>query len=261
MVRILHNGEWYTPLSSRAHYENEYERLIFDHASALFPDYVAVPFKSAISSEHGEGKSDFALIDRRYRKWWVCEVELAHHSRSHVLHQASIFATGVYTDVHAGSLHQAMPNLNILSLQSMMKGANPGVLFIVDSPELGWKEDLKLWGCTLMIVEVFRSDRNRSLLRINGSYPHAMEEHVLTTCRVDPIIPRLVLLESPGALSEMTSDLIRVSYEGALTEWSLVHARDRVWLSPARTNPLPPGVSFELTQGVGGELSLRPRSK
>jgi hypothetical protein len=93
MARILKDGEWYEPVAPTAVYEAEYQAIIVAQARHLFPDYAVVKFDTIVESERGNGKADLALIDRRYRFWWVVEIELSTHSLGgHVLPQVQILS-------------------------------------------------------------------------------------------------------------------------------------------------------------------------
>jgi hypothetical protein len=138
----------------------------------------------------------------------------------------------------------------------MMKGAPPGILVIVNMPKPDWVLELNRWGASLTVVEIFRSDRNHHVLRLNGEYPSAVTD-VLSTCRLDPSIPRLVLLDSPANVPSTQNGRLIVDYAGTLTEWERIQIKDRVWLSPVRTNPLPMGVKFALVRDDNGRLALK----
>lgn len=257
MARLLINGEWYDALASSSHYESEYEAVLVEHAPRLFPEFSLVPFKTAVASEYGGRRPDFALIDRQYRFWWVVEAELAHHPLNHVIEQVQVFATASYGDAEARWLWQQDGELSIDALTQMMKGASPGVLVIVDSPKPECLPYLRRWNALLAVVEIFRSDRNHHVLRVNGAYPSTGAD-ILSTCRLDPMMPRLVLLDSPANLPIPNGGRLLVDYYGSLTEWERLQAKDRVWLSPIRTNPLPPGVTFAIVQGDRGQLVFKP---
>lgn len=51
MAKILHNGDWFEQLSTEALYEEEYERLLIQHADSLFPAYKLVKFKKTVYSD------------------------------------------------------------------------------------------------------------------------------------------------------------------------------------------------------------------
>src|ERR1051326_3116272 len=97
MARLLIGKEWYEGVSSTAYWEAEFENVLLRRADVLFPEYFMVEFKTEVQGDSDIGKPDFALIEKKYRIWWVVEVELAHHSfAGHVLPQVDTFASGRY---------------------------------------------------------------------------------------------------------------------------------------------------------------------
>lgn len=107
----------------------------------------------------------------------------------------------------------------------------------------------------LTVVEIFRSERNRHAFRLNGDYPSA-PGHEISTVRLDPVIPRLVIVESPAGLESPDDGQLLIDFEGATTKWTKVAASDKVWLSPIRSNPLEPGLRYALIKGEDGRLKL-----
>ena len=257
MARLFINDRWYEPQGSFSHYESEYERVIAEHGPRLFPEYVMVPFKVMVSSPNGQRKPDFALVELAYRSWWVVEIELAHHPMIHVMDQVSVFATATYGEPEADVLSRGATSLDRSRLSQMMKGAPPGVLVVVDSPKPEWLPGLHRWGARLAVVEIYRSDHNHHVLRVNGAYPSVADD-VLSTCACDPGFQRLVLLDSPAAVPVPDDGKLLIQYQDSFAEWELIESRDRVWLSPVRSNPLPPGTKFALIRSDQGHLTLKP---
>ena len=195
MARLLIKGESFEKVSSDAYWESEFERLVFREAAALYPEYHFVPFRTEVESEHGVAKPDFALVERRYRRWWVVEAELAHHSLSaHVLPQVEKLAAGVYGPSHAAYLHDHANALDGEALGNMMKGSQPRVLVVVNAPRPTWIGPLSRFDALLAIVEIFRSSRGEHVLRVNGDYPSPPAD-ALSQCRWDPLIRRFLLIE------------------------------------------------------------------
>jgi hypothetical protein len=257
MKRILakQRAEWFMPLASAALLEIEYERAIFQKAVTLFPDYLAVEFKMLVSSESGAAKADYALIDRAYRSWWVVEVELIHHSLdSHVLPQVDVLANAAYGDDCATFLAERSSSLNGDRLKRLMKGLQPKVLLIVNGPREKWTYELSRYGALVLSIEVFRSDKNRELLVIDGDLPPSREDF-LSRCRLNQNFLNFLEVDSPAALP--SDDPVRISYEGFITDWSVIESADKVWLRPLRQPPFGSGVrEFELVKDGAGELTL-----
>jgi hypothetical protein len=256
MARLLINDEWYESLASSSYYETDFEGMLFQHASKLFPEYFLVPFKGSVYGDEGPKRPDAALIERQYRSWWVVEIELANHSIGHVLEQISVFSEANYGEDDARRLKRREPSLDDAALTAMMKGAPPGVLVVVNGPRPDWVTPLKQWGALLAIVETFRSDANHHVLRVNGEYPTAPSD-VLTGCRPDRFLPRALLVESPANLPNSLNGRLVIDYEGSVSEWQVIETKDRVWINPIGTSPLPGNKRVALVRGEDGRLMFR----
>ena len=239
MPRLFQEGKSYDAVSSTTFRENEYQQLLLQHAPSLFPDLIFVPFHKVVYAD-GVGKAaDFAAIDPQFRRWWVIEAELVHHSlENHVLPQVLTLANAHYGAPEAQWIAQHNPDLDEEALRHLMLGEQPGVMVVVNRVQLDWIAPLKPWA-EVMVVEVFRSDNDRLILRQNGAEPDVPRD-VLSLCRIDPAMPRLLIVESPAPLLALGDDrVLRLDYEGELTEWNLLETSDKVWLSPARKSIFP----------------------
>jgi hypothetical protein len=257
MARLLVDGERYDGLASAALLEHEYEAIVLDRSHAVFPDFTVVPFKKTVRYEGEPRKADLALIDPGYRSWWVCEVEMAHHSfENHVLPQVVVLAHASYGVADAAWLAQREGNLDRAALEDMMRGAQPGVVVVVNAPMPEWVEPLRQHNALLMVLEVFRSSRNRLILRQNGVEPTNIGD-LVSRCRIDPAMPRMLILESPVALPA-DEDPFHIEFAGGSSEWRVIRAADRAWLSPVRGSPFPTAVPFlDLVKTTEGRLAFR----
>lgn len=257
MARLLLRGETYESVSPNALFEGDYERLLLTHRDALYPHGHLVPFKCNVDSEFGRARADLALIDKSYRKWWVVEVETADHSlEGHVEPQVRALANGKYGADHARYLSAQSPDLDHNSLSEMVRGAQPRVLVLVNRACPEWIAPLRRWDARIGIVEIFRSPRSVEVLRINGEHPE-MNEDVLSACRIDPILRRSLVIDSPAALPVEEGGLVQIWYEGGVSDWKRVSTSDVVWLMPIRRSPLPHGVvEFSLVRDGSGQLRL-----
>ncbi len=200
MARILVDGEWYDELAPAALYETEFEEIVMAQASHLYPGYIGVRFKITIESETDSAQPDMALIEREYREWWVVEIEMAHHSfRSHILPQVRTLTQGVYGQKHVDYLCSQNPNLDRGAMVDMVKGRQPSVLVLVNSPQPEWQKELAPFGAIVTVFQVFRSDRNRHVFRANGDYPRR-PVGIVSKCSFDPMLKSLLRVESPAGL-------------------------------------------------------------
>jgi hypothetical protein len=256
MARLLINGEWYESLASTAYYEAEYERLIQEQAHILYPRYRMIPFKTTVASAGGTAKPDFALLSQDYVAWFVIEVELAHHPLAgHVLPQVEVLASARYGDSEAAYLAAAAPDLDAQKIRELMRGAQPRVLVIVNGLPPMWVPVLARFNTLLNSVEVYRSGRNHHVLRVEGEAP-GFQVAVLSTCRLDPYIPRLLRLDSPAAIEVGPDGRVHLDWYGSETAWVRVQSRDGVWLNPIQTNPLPARESLVIVRD-GDRLLIR----
>jgi hypothetical protein len=256
LARLAVEGHRYDSLSSTAFLEREYERLIIQEAPQLFPELQVVSFSEPVQHDGIWRKSDLALLDPECRVWWVGEVELAHHSfRGHVLPQVEVLARGEYGDRHAAALADAAPNLDPDRIRTMLRGAQPTVAVIVNEPVPDWQAPLAREGVLLVVVEIFRSPIRLPVFRVNG-HELVVPGDVLTTCRVDPLMPRMLQVDAPAALPFDPDAEIEISYRGAMTQWRLFVTADRTYLSPIRGSSWPEGSTLRILSGQDGGLTF-----
>lgn len=260
MPRLLIEGQCYEALSSSALYEGQYTRLLVQNAGVLFPGLMAVEFNPIVVYESIGKRSDLALIEPNYRQWWVGEVELAHHSlEGHIAPQVEVLARATYGDAEADWLASRNPNLDSKALRQMMRGAQPGVLVIVNAPRPDWVPRLRP-DAELMVVEPFRSDRDRLIFRQNGVELN-VGSSVLTTCRVDPTLRRMLVVESPAALADFGDDPFLVEYEGTVSSWRQITTKNCVWLAPERGSPFPRNARLALIRSIDGRMLFQDEEK
>jgi hypothetical protein len=256
LARLVVDGHRYDGLSSSAFLEREYERLIVQEADQLFPGLRVVTFNEPVQHDGVWKKPDLALLDPECRVWWVGEVELAHHSfRSHVLPQIEVLARGDYGDRHAAALSAVAPDIDPTRIRAMLRGAQPTVAVIVNEPSQEWRAPLAREGAVLVIVEVFRSPARLPVFRING-HELVIPGDVLTTCRVDPLMPRMLRVDAPGALAFDSDTEIEIAYRGSITRWRLFATADRTYRSPVRGSPWPEGSTLRIISGQDGRLTF-----
>jgi hypothetical protein len=256
LARLAFDNHRYDSLASTAFLEREYERLVVQEASQLFPGLRVVTFKEPVHYEGTWKKPDLALLDPECRIWWVGEVELAHHSlNGHILPQIEVLARGDYGDRHATALARAAPDIDPARIRAMLRGAPPIVAVIVNEPVPEWRAPLARESVVLVIVEVFTSAQRLPVFRING-HDLAVPGDVLTTCRVDPVIPRMLRVDAPAALPFDADTEIEIAYRGALTRWRVVATADHTYLSPVRGSPWPEGATLRIISGQDGRLTF-----
>ena len=255
------SGTWFEPVSSEGQYESDFESMIVSRGEWLFPQFHVVPFRMAIESEEGRKIPDLALVDLTYRFWWVVEVEMAHHSlSSHVIPQVEVFTRGRYGEEHANYLAGKRDDLDGEALQDMIMGAQPRVVVVVNRSVPDWMDPIHGLDAIVTVVEIFRSDKNEHILRVNGDYPGTENTHIASLCRLDTALPGLLQVDSPAGLGIATGGEMSMEFNGGLTRWSRLDVSDRVWLVPAGRNPLVANQEYEIIREPDSRLTLRQRS-
>ena len=256
-MRLLTNSEWFDAVSSESQYESDFESIILSNASVVFPEYYAVPFRVYVESDWDIRIPDLALIDKHYRHWWVVEIEMAHHSlRRHVLPQVEVFASARYGLEHANYIIDQLPSSapNPALVRDMVKGAQPRVLVVVNKNVPRWLDSIHRLDGLVVVVEVFRSSRNQHIFRINGDNIAAAEIQLVSRCRLDNIIPRLLQIDSPAALEVTHGERLSIVFHEGVTEWERTDISNRVWLSPVARNPLRAGQDYRIMRDDKGRL-------
>lgn len=259
MARILYNGEWYEEISSRGHYESEFEKVLEQEATHLFANYHLVPFKTTVVSEDDADarKPDFALVHRSYRSWWVVEVELAHHSlNGHVLPQVRTLARAKYGLSEVDYLCEHNSFLDRTRVIDMFKGAQPCVLVIVNAPVDKWAEELRPFGANVVVCQIFRSTLNRYVLRLNGEYP-SEDDEVVTSCECVPMLHRVLVIHSPARLPVNKGERLLLYHEGQASEWERADTAGHVYLHALRDHNLTAGRRYEIVQRGDDTLVIR----
>ena len=257
MARILSQREWFDQIAPTAIYEAQFESIVTSYGDILYPEFYVVPFKATVFAEDASAKADLALIDKNYREWWVAEVEMGHHPfETHVLPQVQTLSRAVYGEDEARWLAAKCCDLNEARLLDLMKGDQPRVLVIVNAPRPLWVASLRRHDALLAVVEIFRSRKNEVLFRLNGEHPARISDF-LSACTFDPLLPRFLMVNSPGALNVPPRSKISIFYNDQLTHWERIDASDRVWLSPIGPNPLSPLMKYEILQRSDGELAFK----
>lgn len=232
MTDVVARREVFRSISSGLLRESEFEGILRTDADLLFPGFFFVPFKARVEGPTGGRKADFALIDHQYRRWWVVEVELSHHSfRGHVLPQVEALSAAVYGEAEAVHLARQDGALDLGRLRDMMLGESPRVLVIVDQPRSEWRSELRVAGALMLVVSVHRSPNGRAALVVDGEYPTVSRE-VLSVCRRNAILPRAFILESPGAIPVGEDGHVEILYRDRVTSWRRVDQADQSWLMP-----------------------------
>ena len=183
---------------------------------------------------------------------------MAHHSLyHHVIPQVEVFTRGNYGQEHCDYMVEKGDSLDHAALSDMIKGAQPRVLVVVNCSVPNWVEPIRRLEGLVAVVEVFRSDRNRHILRINGDYPSRSDASVVSYCRLDNMMPRLLHIDSPAGLGIASGEQISILFDGGLTSWSRLDTRGEVWLFPLERNPLTANQEYFILKDTDGQFSFK----
>jgi hypothetical protein len=131
----------------------------------------------------------------------------------------------------------------------------PRVLVIVDRPRPNWIGPLERNGAELTILEIFRSEFNKHVFRLNGFVPRIVGE-VLSTCYVERQMPFLIRVSSPAAIEFTTERNVEIAFDGRIMEFSRLDSKDATWLSAVQRNPLEVGVQYDIVREKDGSYSF-----
>ena len=82
----------------------------------------------------------------------------------------------------------------------MVRDLQPRVLVVVNKPRPDWVKPLAKYGATLAVFEIFQSEDNKRLFRVNGEHPAGPAE-VISVCRIDELMRRWLVVETPAGLN------------------------------------------------------------
>jgi hypothetical protein len=262
VARLLVDGRWFDPVQADSIYESDLEDLIIAHSASLYPNFWVIKYKRVIESEYGTAKPDLAFIEKNYRIWYLCEVELGTHDLSgHVVPQIMVFSNARVGDTEAQYIAGREPHLNAVQLAAMMKGEAPGVVVLVNHFDQSWRRILGQWGALVGFIEIYRDTAQRIILRINGD-DLSIPEEILSECMRDPVLRNALKVSSPAPLEQRGTPRLDLWYEGARTSWKMLRAGGTCWLLPLARFPLNPrDQRFTIIADANDQLWLKKGSR
>jgi hypothetical protein len=226
--------------------EGVLENSVWQHVSELFPDYHVIPFKIDVEHAAQAGnikRPDLAMIDKRFKRWGVIEVETSNHSLAHVIDQVSVFANGKYNafdlaDYVKVKLHEhCNKRVPLRKLRDLFKKEAPSVLVVVDEMKEEWRTDLRAIGVDLCTFELYKNTRGLHLYRAAGEYPviPVREAHL----RRVPASANLMEITTPFEFRRVARGKVSIFYEAMLTKWDYIAEKGSAYLRYAGgANPL-----------------------
>ncbi len=250
-------NEWFEQVAPETFSEMDVEQKILIHAPIVYPEFHVFPFKLTVESPHGNAKPDLIFIAKDYSDWWVCEVELGHHSfAAHVENQIQILTEAKYDIKEAKYICKKYSLLNYDKTLKLFRSVSAKILVIVNEPKKDWINPLAKYRALLGVFELFRSKQNNEIFRVNGQYPSRYIKHI-SKCFVHPTAQRLLGVVAPKELNLPKRGRITLKYNNCITEWQRVDTDGQVWLSPVG-QPFLDGIhDYEIYRQGDGTLVLR----
>lgn len=264
MAKVLVGNKWYEEIAPSGVYESVYEAMVKAHAAQLWPRFHPVHFKANVYAGADGVRADLVLIERNYSEWWVVEVEMAHHPfESHVLPQTRKLAIANYGVEEAEKLCAACSKLELPKVKAMIKEYQPRVLVVVNKPRPEWVNRLAEFEAMLAVFEIFKSDDEQHLFRVNGEHPIGTAE-IISVCRFDELMNRWLVVENPISLRVPHQGTMTIEFDGHTTVWARFEVSGKVWLhTPNGPNPLSDKYDYELVRRGDGQFAFQilPKKK
>jgi hypothetical protein len=246
MSKVIDNNDiWYHEVAPRSYYlEEDLERSIIQNLEIIFPEYKAFLFKKTLidsTNPSKQNRPDLAMVKNDYSEWYIIEVELGKHQRSHVVDQLRTFYNSSYNDDHANYMFDQRPDMNLVQLKKMVAANPPELMVIVNEPKPDWEIDLKAFKCKACIFQIYHDFDGNTIHRLNGDHPHIKID--FCHCRYQKpapytieILDNLGMLDSHGIINGTTFD---IEFNGRIFRWTRQDSTSgRIFLQSK--NPRPP---------------------
>jgi hypothetical protein len=127
---------------------------------------------------------------------------------------------------------------------------------VVNAPVPAWRDPIRPYSAVLAIFQIFRSQFNRYVYRLNGEFPSENSE-VISTCRCWEI-HRFLKIDSPAQLNIKRGETIILHHETGALQWERVDIADAVLLHALRDHPLQKNVVYEIVKQGDGTYAIQP---
>ncbi len=246
MSKVIDNNDvWYHEVAPRSYYlEEDLERSIIQNLEIIFPAYKAFLFKKTLidaTNPNQKNKPDLAMVKDDYSEWYIIEVELGKHQKSHVVDQLRTFYNCNYNNDHADYMFTQRPDLNLQRLKQMVAANPPELMVIVNEPKPDWETDLKALNCKACVYQIYHDFNGNTIHRLNGEHPYIKID--FCHCRYQKTAPytievldNLGMLDSHGISNGSSFD---IEYNGKIFKWTRQDSNSgRIFLQSK--NPRPP---------------------
>ncbi len=261
MPRILIQNTFYYPVQHTRIYETDYEEILVQQSSALFPAFHVVKYHALVATDYGSAKPPLALIDRKFREWWLVDLEMREPNRKHVERVVATIRARRFGKEDAQLLCDRNTQLDPEATFEMIKRVQPRAFVLVNGTVPPWAAEVSLQDGLVGVVEVFESKEGKRALRVNGQHPTPPPE-IVVRCKRDPVVRSMLIVDSAELLAPWTSGVQGIMVGETVVEWTIVVDGAVTRLVSAGRSPLPVGVTdFIITRGIDGLMHLDPDSK
>ena len=260
-INLIVDNEICDPIPSRTLYETHYESVLLASKENLFPGWSVCPFKvdvEAVSTRHGIKRPDLALIDNKYRDWWVVEVELSHHSvEGHVAPQVEVFSLGDYGIQHANVLASGLnaDSVSRKAIERLVSSRQPKILVVVDDYVESWKPLLMDYA-DIMVVKPFLDPHGGYQFLIDGNRP-VLSSKYLSVCIKEDAMPSSLSIKNDSSIAIKSGSVVSVMTENGPTKWSYQKLGNNSFLFAIGIYPLGTKREFILGQEDDGSFFLK----
>jgi hypothetical protein len=260
MQRLLLGKVWYESVPPYTLADPQYEELLLENADELISDFFVVSFRQRISTAAGHAQPHLALIDRKYRSWWLVLLETGPAPDIQFMQsQVGILREGRYDVPDIVDMLIAREyRLDRNKLRTLLATQPPSIHFLLGHPPVpSFKHPAVLIG----IVEVFQSMTGQRILRVNGEHPSPPSEDIVATCTRAAIVAKNALKAKLLAQIQL-SGIVSIEYEERPTEWNIVDVEGDLYFVPDAGVRLPVGINvFVLMKAESGKMRLLPKKE
>lgn len=263
MARVFVNQAWYEQVEPSTFSESEFETRVAFHAPSIYSHYLVSRFKRKLAypDESEEGSSnvvpDLLFVSKDYDEWWLVELEMIYHQlKGHVLPQIQKLQKTVFEEADIDYVCKEDVRVDKSRFRELVLRKRPGILVIANAHSNDWKSEVGKQRATLASFELFRSATGTELFRVDGEYPSILVKRICD-CSLHPLLPNLLSIKDPSPLPSERSLVVKLIYNGCMTEWRRIEEQDEVFLMAANRSPLLPRQKYGLYLQNDGQLVLR----
>ena len=261
MPRIFVQDTFYYPVQHARIYETDYEEILIRQSPALFPAFHVVKYRDLVETDYGSAKPPLALIDRKFREWWLVNLEVSEPSFKHVERVVATIRARRFGKADAQLLSQRNTDLDPDATFEMIKQAQPRAFILINGTVPPWAGSISPLDGLVGVVEVFESKEGKRALRVNGQHPMPPPE-IVVRCKRDPVVRSMLIVERAELLAPWSSGAQEIMVGETVIEWTLVVDGAVARIAPSGRSPLPVGVTdFVITRGDDGLMHLDPDLK